>query len=233
MSYRVVDRSKYYRAGVFRHFTEDCRCSVSMTARIDVTDLAAFSKREGTRFYTDFLHILAAVLNSREDYRLGYLRETDELILYDRIHPLHYVFHQDTGTCTPVFTQFSWDRAEFIKNAEADIARAEKNGEYPSKPPRPDRFEASYIPWVSYDSLNIELPDGYIFLSPIVSWGRYREENGRLMMPVTVRINHAAADGFLIANVFRLLERAVALTVNGESLKKLAVGQSIEGSPKK
>ena len=28
-------------------------------------------------------------------------------------------------------------------------------------------------------------------------------------MPVTVRLNHAVADGFLIANVFRLLEQEI------------------------
>ena len=28
-------------------------------------------------------------------------------------------------------------------------------------------------------------------------------------MPVTVRLNHAIADGFLVANVFRLLEKEI------------------------
>lgn len=31
------------------------------------------------------------------------------------------------------------------------------------------------------------------------------------MMPLTVRMNHAIADGFLIANVYRLLEKEIAL----------------------
>lgn len=70
----------------------------------------------------------------------------------------------------------------------------------------PNWFDASCIPWISYDSLTIELPDGYLYFSPIVNWGRYREENGRMMMPVSVRMNHAAADGYLIAKVFLLLE---------------------------
>ena len=39
--------------------------------------------------------------------------------------------------------------------------------------------------------------------------GRYREENGRLVMPVSVRLNHAIADGYLVANVFRLLEKEI------------------------
>ena len=55
--------------------------------------------------------------------------------------------------------------------------------------------------------MNIELPDGYLYFLPIINWGKYREENGRLMMPLTVRLNHAIADGFLAANVFRLLEK--------------------------
>ena len=36
MTYRVIDKETYYRKGVFRHFTEDCKCSTSMTARVDV-----------------------------------------------------------------------------------------------------------------------------------------------------------------------------------------------------
>ncbi|MGX8688844.1 MAG: CatA-like O-acetyltransferase, partial [bacterium] len=60
------------------------------------------------------------------------------------------------------------------------------------------------------DSMNIELPDGYLYFSPIVNWGKYRDENGKLMMPVTVRLNHAAADGYLIAKVFFLLEKEIA-----------------------
>ena len=43
MNYRVIDKEQYYRSGVFRHFTEDCKCSTSMTARIDVTDLVEHS----------------------------------------------------------------------------------------------------------------------------------------------------------------------------------------------
>ena len=34
-------------------------------------------------------------------------------------------------------------------------------------------------------------------------------ENGRLLMPVSVRLNHAVADGYLTALVFRLLQREI------------------------
>lgn len=208
--YKVVDPENYYRKGVFRHFSEDCKCSTSMTARVDVTELAACSKRTGTRFYLNFLYLLTKVLNSREDYRMGYLWQTKELICWDRIHPTQYVFHEETETCSPVYSVWYEDYAQFYREAERDLEEAKKTNEYGlDAANHPNWFDASYISWLSYDSMNVELPDGYLYFSPIVNWGRYREENGRLLMPVTVRLNHAVADGYLVAKVFRLLQEEI------------------------
>ena len=180
MGYRVIDRETYYRKGVFRRFSEDCKCSLSMTARVDVTDLVAWSRARGRKFYLNFLYILCRALNSREDYRMDYRWQTDELICYDVIHPIQYVFHEDTETFTEVYSTYDPDYETFYAAALRDL---------------------------------LELPDGYLYLAPIVNWGKYRPEDGRLMMPVTVRMNHAVADGFLVANVFRLLEREMAAFV--------------------
>ncbi|MBQ2191707.1 MAG: chloramphenicol acetyltransferase [Clostridia bacterium] len=210
MGYRVIDKDQYYRKAVYRHFTEDCRCSTSMTARIDVTALAEFSKKTDTKFYLNFLYLLSKVLNSRDDYRMDYLYKTDELIVWDVINPCHYVFHEDTETCTTVHSEYSEDYGTFYKNAQRDIEAAKNTREYEFDDGKyPNWFDASYVSWISYDSLNLELPDGYLYFPPIVNWGRYREENGRLMMPVTVRLNHAIADGYLVANVYRLLQKEI------------------------
>ena len=207
MNYRVIDPEQYYRRGVFRHFTEDCRCSVSMTARVDVTGLVRRCAQTGEKFYISFLYALSRTLNSRDDYRMGWLWETRQLICYDRIHPTQYVFHEDMETCTPVYTTYCEDYELFCRNALADLERAKQTREYGlDAANHPNWFDASYIPWLSYDAMHIELPDGHLYFMPIVNWGRYREENGRLRMPVTVRLNHAVADGYLVAGVFRRLE---------------------------
>ena len=212
MGYKIIDKESYYRKGVLRHFSEDCKCSVSMTARVDVTELVRSSKQRGRKFYIDFLYLLTKVLNSREDYRMGYLWQTDELICYDTVNPTQYVFHEDTETCTPVYTEYNEDYDAFYSGALKDLEKAKQTREYAlDAQNHPNWFDASYISWLSYDSLNVELPDGYLYFLPIINWGKYREENGRLMMPLTVRMNHAIADGFLIANVYRLLEKEIAL----------------------
>ena len=210
MNYRIINKDTYYRKGVYRHFTEDCKCSTSMTARIDVTELVRYSKQNRTKFYINFLYILSKVLNSRDDYKMGYLWKTDELICYDSINPTQYVFHDDTQTCTPVYTTYNEDYTVFYKSALEDVERAKQTRDYGlDMEKHPNWFDASYISWLSYDSLNIELPDGHLFFAPIINWGKYRKENGRYVMPVSVRLNHAIADGFLVANVFRLIEQEI------------------------
>jgi len=210
MNYKVIDKETYYRRGVFRHFSEDCRCSTSVTARVDVTELAAYSGKTKTKFYLNFLYILSKVLNSRDDYRMGYLWQTGELICYDVINPVQYVFHEDTETCTIVYTEYCGDYDTFYANACRDLEEAKKTREYGlDMENHPNWFDASFIPWLSYDALHIELPDGYLFFSPVINWGKYHDENGKLLMPVSVRLNHAIADGYQVANVFRLLQQEV------------------------
>lgn len=210
MNYKIIDKEKYYRKGVFNHFSKDCKCSVSITNRIDVTKLYDYSKKTGTKFYINFLYILSKILNSRDDYKMSYLYETGELIVYDKINPIQYIFHEDTETCTPVYTHYFEDYKTFYEKCEKDIEEAKNTREYNlDQENHPNWFDASYISWLSYDSLNIELPDGYLYLLPIVNWGRYQKEGDRIKMPVTVRMNHAAADGYLVSKVFLLLQEEI------------------------
>ena len=149
---------------------------------------------------------------------MGYLWQTEELVCYDVINPTQYIFHDDTETFTLVYTEYCADYAAFYSNALQDVEQAKKTREYGlDMENHPNWFDASCIPWLSYDSLHVELPDGYLFFAPIVNWGKYRRENGRLLMPVTVRLNHAIADGYLVANVYRLLQQEIQSFVQQEA----------------
>ena len=210
MDYKVVDMESYYRRRVYRRFTEDCKCSTSITNKLDVSKLVEYSKKTNTKFYINFLYILSKVLNSREDYRMQYLYDKQQLIVFDKINPAHYIFHEDTETCTVVYTEYIEEYEKFYSYCAAEIEKAKQTRSYGLDPENhPNYFDASYISWLSYESLNIELPDGYLYFLPIINWGKYREENGKFLMPVSVRLNHAVADGYLNAKVFMLLEKEI------------------------
>lgn len=91
--------------------------------------------------------ILSKVLNSRNDYKMGYLWESNELICYDPINPTQYIFHEDTETCTHVYTIYYEDYKMFYENALNDIQKAKSTREYGlDVQSHPNWFDASYIP---------------------------------------------------------------------------------------
>ena len=192
MDYKVLDMEKYYRKDIYRHFTMDCKCSVMITSKIDVSELVAYSKQTGTKFYINFLYVLTKALNTRDDYKMRYLYQEDKLVVFDKINTAHYVFHEDTETFTVVYTEFSEDYQAYGLDGS-----------------KLNYFDASYIPWLSYEALHVELPDGHLHFPPIINWGKYHGENGRLLMPVTVRMNHAIADGYVVSKAFLLLEKEI------------------------
>ena len=91
MNYKVIDNDTYYRSVMFRHFTQDCKSSTSITHRVDVTDLLTCSRNNETKFYINSLYVLAKVLNSREDYRLSWRYDTQQLIAYGQINLTQYI----------------------------------------------------------------------------------------------------------------------------------------------
>lgn len=188
MNYKILDMEKYYRKDVYRHFTVDCKCSVMITSKIDVTGLLAYSKQTGTKFYINFLYVLAKALNSRDDYKIRYLYPENQLVVFDKINPAHYVFHEDTETFTVVYTEFCEEYQEFYSRCCADIEQGKQTRAYGLDGSKLNYFDASYISWLSYEALHVELP-------------------------VTVRMNHAVADGYVVSKAFLLLEEEIQLLV--------------------
>lgn len=91
-SYKKINLETYYRKGSFTNFSEGPKCSLSVTSKIDVTDLYNWSKKYGTKFYINFLYALSKALNSRDDYKMEYRWQTKELICWEKVNPCHYIF---------------------------------------------------------------------------------------------------------------------------------------------
>ena len=54
------------------------------------------------------------------------------------------------------------------------------------------------------------------FLAPVVTWGRFEKaEGGKLLMPLTMNIHHAAADGFHLSRFFSEVQEQINVLGTG------------------
>ena len=210
MGRKAIDLDNYYRRDVFKHFSKGCKCSTSITSKVDVTCLVAYSKKTSTKFYLNFLYALSRGLNSIPDLKMFFEYQTGSLYQYDSINPIQYVFHEETKTFTIIYSYYYEDYDKFYKEALKDLEEGKKRRDYGfDLQDHPNWFDASYIPWLNYSSLNIEMPDGYLYFAPTINWGKYVKEDDRIMMPLTIRLNHAIGDGYHISAAFLEVQDAI------------------------
>jgi chloramphenicol O-acetyltransferase type A len=55
----------------------------------------------------------------------------------------------------------------------------------------------------------IELPDGYLYFNLNVNWGKPFEKDRKGLLPSTIRLNHAIADGYPISKFFLFFEEGL------------------------
>jgi chloramphenicol O-acetyltransferase type A len=188
---------------------------------MDISQLREWCRERNEKINIAILYLVSRAINARPDYRMFYDFKKDEVRCYDRVNPTHYVFDPKTETCHTVNTPYDPDYAAFYKRALRDTEDAKKS-DYAEPAEKPDYFNASVMPWVSYGSFSIELPDGYLYFNPNVNWGRFFEKDGKVFLPLTIRLNHAIADGYLVSKFFLLFEEGLQNLVAKKPIRSLA-----------
>ena len=207
---RIKLDENWRRMEYFRHFYDEAPCSVYLADDIDVTELRESCREAKQSFYLAVLYAVSFVINAHEEFRMTAVDAPDQPYpmpaVWDAVNPVHNVFHAETETYTSLFTLWHPDYSTFVRYASDDIARAKQLCTM-SVPCGENTFEASCIPWRHFTAAGVQ--SEAIPLSPIVVWGGYRIQNGRIYMPLSIQIHHAAADGWHLARFLNETEKTV------------------------
>ncbi len=99
------------------------------------------------------------------------------------------------------------DFATFYKRIETDIEAAKKVRGVKAKAGQPGEFSTASLCAVvgltGYATLTVS---DHVALFPIITFGKYTEDNGKLTLPLTLTIAHAAMDGWHTSEFFREMQ---------------------------
>lgn len=192
MSFQYIDRTQWPREPYFSHFTQGVPCTYSMTVKLDITRLRA----SGKKLYPALLHCIASVVNRHEEFRTA-LDEQGRLGVYDVLFPCYTVFHKDTETFSNIWTEYFSDYPAFLAAYEADLQQFGTVHAMNAKPEEPNNtFPVSMVPWESFESFHLHLPNSGGYLLPIFTIGKFYASGDRWMLPLAVQVHHGVCDGF-------------------------------------
>ncbi|MGW5882909.1 type A chloramphenicol O-acetyltransferase [Streptomyces koyangensis] len=205
-----IDLDTWPRRQHFDHYRRRVPCTYAMTVEVDVTTFAAALRRSPRKSYLAQVWALATVVNRHEEFRMC-LTDSGDPAVWPVVHPAFTVFNPERETFACVWAPYDPDFGTFHDTAAPLLAEHSRATDFfPQGDPPPNTFDVSSLPWASFTGFTLNIRDGWDHLAPIFTLGRYTEREGRLLLPLSVQIHHAAADGFHTARLTNDLQTLLA-----------------------
>ena len=200
MNFSKIDLKKWKRGELFKFYVDDMRVVMSLTVDIDVSPLIEYARKNELKFYSAMLWVVSKVINSHNEFKYAW-NEDGDLICWDFISPSYTVFHEEDESFSKFVTEFDDDMIEFCKRTLSDQKRYENERGILKNQPK-NFYDVSCLPWVRYQHFDVHVFDDGKFLAPVVTWGKYEVKGEKTLMPLTMNIHHAVADGFHLSRFF-------------------------------
>ena len=191
MSFELIDIDNWERKEFYNHFINEVVCTFSVTVDIDITPVKQH------RLYPLMIWVITKTVNDMAEFRTCLKKEG--LGIYSSMHPMYTVFNEQNKNFSGIWSYYNDDYNEFLKNYEEDVQIYSKSTRYAPKDGTPENsFNISMLPWVEFTSVNINVYDEGKFLLPIFTMGKYKEKEGKRILPLAIQVHHAVCDGYHI-----------------------------------
>lgn len=204
MKFEIKD-NKWKRYNLFWYYINNLRNVLSMTCNVDITGFLNYVKKNKYRFYPSFMWVVSKIINSHEEFKLGW-NDNNQPGLYDIVHPYFAHFYKEDEQCALLYVEYKESLEEFHKNFVMVLEQYKDCRAFDFKDVPRNVFNASCLPWVNYNSFDIHVFDEGKYLAPVVTWGKYKKNDEKIIMPLSFNIHHAAADGFHLSRFFTELQ---------------------------
>ena len=203
--YTPVDLSRWARKEHFEVFQSFAECTINQTVLIDITVLREHIKKVGWKFYPTIIFLLSKIMNRHPEFRMA--MKDNELVVWNEIHPSYTIFHPETETFSSLWSHYDGNMQHFQNTYAEDTARYGNNLSYwPKEESRENVFFVSSIPWVTFTNFNMNIAHMKNFFSPMFTFGKYHEQDGKVLLPMAVQVHHSVCDGFHVARMFNELQ---------------------------
>lgn len=190
---RELDIENWNRKQHYHFFNQFDDPYFAVTVDFDVTDTYKFSKNKDTSFFALYLHACMKAINSIEN--LKYRIEDGKVIIHDVIHASPTILRDD-NTFGFSFIYFDEDFRIFNKNLESEKLRILNTSEMFPKQNTQDCIYCSALPWFNFTGHKEPLFGVKKESVPKLAFGKYVQKKEKLIMPVSIAVNHALVDGY-------------------------------------
>lgn len=205
-SMKHIDPAQWSRAEKFQFFSAVSQPFYSVTFRVDVTNLHAYTKRHGLSFYYALVYLATNAVNVVENFR--YTMRNGEIFLLDERIPSF----TDLKPGSDDFYIVTLPQEQTMEQFCA-AAKARSNAQAHFLDQDDKELDAliyfSCTPWFDLTSLTNERDFDRDDNIPRIVWGRYVPDHGRETLGMAVEVNHRFIDGVHLGRFYQTLQASI------------------------
>jgi chloramphenicol O-acetyltransferase type A len=204
-----IDLEKWKRKEHFNFFYRADYPQYNICMDIDVTRFLAFIKKEGISFYYAMIFSVIKVVNSLDS--LKYRIRDGKVVLHDIVHPSFTDMKKDkTDDLFKVVTLEMKDNIlEFVNYAKETSENQQNYFELGMPAGRDDLVYITCLPWIKFTHISHTVSLNKNDSIPRISWGKYYKQGERILLPFSVQVHHALADGYHVAMFVEKLQEFI------------------------
>lgn len=205
MKYKYINLDNWDRKEYFNHYYKKVPCTYSMTVKLDISTI----KEQNLKLYPTMLYVITKIVNKYDEFKT-FIDNDGNIIIFDEMLPCYTIFNKQINTFSDLWTKFDNDYNKFCTYYEEDIKNFGNNIGMIAKDNIPiNSFNISMIPWVTFEGFNLNIKEGWNYLLPIFTIGKYFNENNKYFLPLSIQVHHAVCDGFHIGRFINDLQNLV------------------------
>jgi len=190
---KIIQLTNHHQKKHFDHFIKMDQPHFNLVANVDITDFLSIIKSKKWPFTPSMVYVLARIANEIPVFKRRIRGK--KIIEHSSVQPSFSVPTDVSEVFSFCTVTYDVNPAVFIENALAEIERMKTNPIFEDEDGRDDFLFMSAIPWVSFTSMMHPMHYSPVDSVPRITWGKYFEQNGRIMMPLGVQAHHALVDG--------------------------------------
>jgi chloramphenicol O-acetyltransferase type A len=196
---RTIDLQSWPRKEHFETFLGAHYPHFNICADVDVTETRRAARQRAVPITAAIVYVTTRAANDIPEFRLRIRGQT--VVEHDIVHPATTVM-VNGGLFTFGFFDYTEDFPVFVKHYDEMTAFAKANPTLEDPPGRDDLLFMTAIPWVSFSSFSHPIITIPVDSIPRIAWGRFRQEDGSLKMPLSVQGHHSLMDGLHVGRFF-------------------------------
>lgn len=204
---KEININTWERKEHFAFFSQNDLPFYNVNFNVDISGLRKYTKGNGLSLNNTLIYLTVKSLNRIPNFQ--YRIVNGKVVQYEQLHPSFACLRDNEELFRLITVEYCEDLARFDRLVRDAIQESKQYFDLSLLTGRSDFVFISTLPWIPFTGLDHTLSLKKEDAIPRVSWGKFSESEGKIVLPYNIRVNHIFVDGIHVGRFFQVFQDAI------------------------